>query len=95
MFLTSRWRTGYNAKPIGVNNDIRSYHGAAGPNERRSLNSGLRIPVATLVGMVAQSMRTEQILDEYPDLQPEDIQQALRYAVVTVDEREPPVVGGD
>lgn len=55
---------------------------------------GLRIPVGTLVGIVAQGMITEQILDEYPDLQPEDIQQALRYAAVAVENRQPPNVDG-
>ena len=55
---------------------------------------GLRIPVATVVGLVAQGMTTEQILDEYPDLEPEDIQQALRYAAVAVDERQLPIVEG-
>lgn len=55
----------------------------------------LRIPVATLVGMVAQGMNTRQLLDEYPGLQPEDIEQALRFAAVAVDEREPPIVDGD
>ena len=34
---------------------------------------GLRIPVATVVGMVADGMNKEEILDAYPDLQPEDI----------------------
>jgi uncharacterized protein (DUF433 family) len=52
---------------------------------------GLRIPVATVVGMVAQGLSTAQILDEYPDLEPEDIQQALRYAAAAVDERQLPI----
>lgn len=39
---------------------------------------GLRIPLATVVGLVAQGMTTEQILDEYPDLEPEDIQQTAK-----------------
>jgi uncharacterized protein (DUF433 family) len=52
---------------------------------------GLRIPVATVFGMVAQGLSTAQILDEYPDLEPEDIQQALRYAAAAVDERQLPI----
>lgn len=48
---------------------------------------GLRIPVATVVGLVAQEMTTEQILAEYPDLEAEDIREALRYAAAAVDER--------
>jgi uncharacterized protein (DUF433 family) len=41
---------------------------------------GLRIPVATVVGMMASGMTTESILAEYPDLVCEDIQEALTYA---------------
>ena len=40
----------------------------------------LRIPVATVVGLVAEGMSDEQILSDYPDLQPEDIRQALAYS---------------
>jgi len=36
-------------------------------------------------------MSVQQISDEYPDLEPEDIQQALRYAAAAVDERQLPV----
>jgi uncharacterized protein (DUF433 family) len=36
---------------------------------------GLRIPVATVVGMIADGMSEEEILKAYPDLQPEDIHQ--------------------
>lgn len=39
---------------------------------------GLRIPVATVVGMIADGMTEEQILKAYPDLEREDIQEALR-----------------
>ena len=41
---------------------------------------GLRIPVATVVGMVADGMTTDEILKAYPDLRPEDIREALQYA---------------
>ena len=40
---------------------------------------GLRIPVATVVGMVAGGMEVAQILAAYPDLRREDIPEALRY----------------
>jgi uncharacterized protein (DUF433 family) len=40
----------------------------------------LRIPVATVVGMVAEGMTKAEILADYPDLQREDIDEALRYA---------------
>lgn len=48
---------------------------------------GLRIPVATVVGMVAEGMTTPQILKEFPDLEAEDIREALQYAAATVQER--------
>lgn len=41
---------------------------------------GLRIPVATVVGMVAENMSQQEILQAYPDLEPDDIRQALNYA---------------
>ncbi|MCS7066053.1 MAG: DUF433 domain-containing protein [Fimbriimonadales bacterium] len=53
---------------------------------------GLRIPVATIVAMVAEGMTTEQILAAYPDLEPEDIREALRYAAEAVSERTLPLV---
>jgi uncharacterized protein (DUF433 family) len=51
----------------------------------------LRIPVATVVGMVADGMTDEEILAAYPDLEPEDIREALRYAAEAVRERELPL----
>jgi uncharacterized protein (DUF433 family) len=53
---------------------------------------GLRIPVAAVVGMVAEGMSEAQILRAYPDLKKEDIREALRYAAEAVRERELPVV---
>ncbi|MFI5454263.1 MAG: DUF433 domain-containing protein [Isosphaerales bacterium] len=53
---------------------------------------GLRIPVATVVGMVAEEMSTAEILTAYPDLEADDIREALQYAAETVRERELPVV---
>ena len=52
---------------------------------------GLRIPVASLVGMIADGMQVEEILSDYPDLEPEDIREALRYASEAVRERELPL----
>ena len=40
---------------------------------------GVRIPVATVVGMVADGMTLTEILAAYPDLEHEDIAEALRY----------------
>jgi uncharacterized protein (DUF433 family) len=51
----------------------------------------LRIPVATIVTMIAQGMSRKKILDYYPDLEKEDIAEALLYAAETVRERELPL----
>lgn len=40
---------------------------------------GLRIPVATVVGMMADGMSPAEILEAYPDLEPEDIAEALHF----------------
>lgn len=53
---------------------------------------GLRIPVATVVGMVADGMTDAEILRAFPDLQPEDIREALRYAAEAVREHALPLV---
>ncbi len=55
---------------------------------------GLRIPVATVLGMLADGMPEREILDAYPDLEPEDVQEALRYAAEAVRERELPLSTG-
>ena len=52
---------------------------------------GLRVPVATVVGMVADGLKEEEILDHYPDLEREDIREALRFASEAVRERELPL----
>lgn len=52
---------------------------------------GLRIPVATVVGMVAEGMTLDEILAHYPDLEPEDVREALLYASEAVRERELPL----
>ena len=48
----------------------------------------LRIPVATVVTMVADGMATDEIVAEHPDLTPEEIREALLYAVEAVRERQ-------
>lgn len=52
---------------------------------------GTRIPVTTIVGMVAENMTTDEIIAEFPQLRLKDIQDALRYAAAAVDERELPL----
>ncbi len=53
---------------------------------------GLRIPVATIVAMVADGLSVDEILAAYPDLEPEDIREALLYAAEAVRERELPLL---
>ncbi len=53
---------------------------------------GLRIPVATVVGMFAEGMREDEILQAFPDLELQDIREALHYAAVAVVERELPLL---
>ena len=52
----------------------------------------LRIPVATVVGMIAEGMSKEDILKAYPDLEPDDIREALFFAAEALRERELPFV---
>jgi uncharacterized protein (DUF433 family) len=52
---------------------------------------GLRIPVATVVGMIADGMTPAEILKAYPDLEAADIQEALRYAAAALRDRELPL----
>jgi uncharacterized protein (DUF433 family) len=53
---------------------------------------GLRIPVATVVGMVADGMSETEIVTYFSDLVREDIREALKYAAEAVRERELPLV---
>ena len=53
---------------------------------------GLRIPVATVVNMIADGMTEDDILDAYPDLEKEDIREALYFAAEAVRERELPLL---
>jgi uncharacterized protein (DUF433 family) len=52
---------------------------------------GLRIPVATVVGMVAEGMTVDEILADYPDLEADDVRDALRSAAEAARERELPL----
>jgi uncharacterized protein (DUF433 family) len=46
----------------------------------RACIRGMRITVSAIVGLVADGETTEKILEAYPDLEPEDVRQALAYA---------------
>ncbi len=54
---------------------------------------GLRIPVATVVAMVAEGMTEVEILTSHPDLEAADIKEALQYAAAAVRERGLPLAG--
>jgi uncharacterized protein (DUF433 family) len=47
---------------------------------------GLRFPVARLLGLLAAGESREQILQSYPYLEPEDIDEALRYAALLAED---------
>ena len=53
---------------------------------------GLRIPVATIIDMVADGMTATDTLAAFPDLERDDIQEALHYAADAVRERESPMM---
>ena len=52
----------------------------------------LRIPVATVVAMLADGLTEKEILDSYPDLEADDIRAALRFAAEALLERELPLI---
>jgi uncharacterized protein (DUF433 family) len=47
---------------------------------------GMRISVSLIVNLIANGMTVDEIIEEYPDLEPEDIQQALHYAAWTAED---------
>ena len=53
---------------------------------------GLRIPVATVVDMIADGMTQTEILQAFPDLEEQDVYEALQYAAEAVRERQLPLV---
>lgn len=52
---------------------------------------GLRMPVYLVVGFVAAGMTTAKIIEEYPDLEPDDIRAALEYAAYLTSEESIPI----
>jgi uncharacterized protein (DUF433 family) len=59
----------------------------------RACIRGMRITVSLVVNLVANGMTVHEILKEYPDLEEEDIRQALQYAAFLTREEIQPVVG--
>jgi uncharacterized protein (DUF433 family) len=46
---------------------------------------GLRIRVSQVISMVAEGMTAAEIVQDYPDLQPDDIKASLLYAAMVLD----------
>jgi uncharacterized protein (DUF433 family) len=46
----------------------------------------MRIPVSVVVRQIAYGATPEEILEGYPDLEPDDIQQAIHYAAWLTEE---------
>lgn len=57
----------------------------------RACIRGMRITVSLLVNLVANGMAMDEILEEYPDLEPEDVRQALQYAAALANEEVHPL----
>jgi uncharacterized protein (DUF433 family) len=57
----------------------------------RACIRGMRIPVSVIVGQVAHGASEKEILEDYPELEPADIQQALSYAAWLTQEQVLPV----
>jgi uncharacterized protein (DUF433 family) len=55
---------------------------------------GLRIPVASVLSYLSSGMTIDEILKEWPELEREDIYQALGYAALTMEERIVPLEEG-
>jgi uncharacterized protein (DUF433 family) len=60
----------------------------------RACIRGMRITVSLIVNLVANGMNVEEIIAEYPDLEAEDIKQALQYAAFLAGEEVYPMTGG-
>lgn len=52
---------------------------------------GLRVTVGTVLGLLASGQSRERILQAYPYLEPDDIDEALAYAAWRLQEREEPL----
>ena len=52
----------------------------------RACIRGMRITVSLIVNLVANGMSTEEIVADYPYLEPEDVRQALAYAAWLAEE---------
>jgi uncharacterized protein (DUF433 family) len=53
----------------------------------RACLRGMRITVSLVINLIANGMTREDILSNYPDLEPEDLEQALKYAAWLAEEQ--------
>ncbi|MBD2446646.1 DUF433 domain-containing protein [Nostoc sp. FACHB-152] len=54
---------------------------------------GMRVPVSLILNLVANGKTVDEIREDYPYLEPEDIQQSLMYAAWLTREQVYPIVG--
>jgi uncharacterized protein (DUF433 family) len=57
----------------------------------RACIRGMRITVSLVINLMANGMKVNEIIEDYPYLEPEDIQQALKYAAWLSDDMVTPV----
>ncbi len=46
----------------------------------RACIRGMRIPVSVIVGQIAHGATVDEVVSDYPDLEPDDVRQAVEYA---------------
>ncbi len=78
----------------GRNENFHTHHRGPQPNGRPPVHPKSAYTCRYLVGMVGEGMAEAEILNAYPDLEVEDVREALRYTAEAVRERELPVMGG-
>ena len=82
--------------PLNVHDDVHN----AKPVGRDSVAAGkvhpvtARIPVATILNLVAEGQTAKDIVSLDPDLEAEDVREALLYAAKAVRERARPLAAG-
>ena len=78
-------RTGMSKRPVMFGFDRITFDPAVMAG--RACIRDTRVPVSLLVNLVANGMTPAEIIESYPYLEPEDIQQALQYAAYLTEEK--------
>jgi uncharacterized protein (DUF433 family) len=81
-----------NSESWSRHREIHENNNRPAPDGRLACIRGLRIPVAIVVAMIADGISEAEILSAYPDLERDDVREALRYAADAVRERELPLI---